>query len=435
MNIAVIGTGYVGLVTGSVFADMGNDVICVDKDETKVRSLGEGRIPFYEPGLEEIVKRNLDDQRLSFTSNVAEAVKKADVIFIAVGTPPKSDGETDLSQVEDAARSIGLAMDRYKVIVNKSTVPVGTGNLVRNIIDSVKKDGTKFDVVSNPEFLREGSAVQDSLTPDRVVIGAPNQQVAVTLMELYASLGCPMLITDVFSAEIIKYASNAFLAMKISFANAIADLCECTGADVMHVINGMGHDRRIGHHHLQPGLGYGGSCFPKDVDSLIHTSRTLGYDFKLLQSVADINKDRIERFVKRIENVMGSVAGKTFGLFGLSFKPDTDDMREAKSIEVIEHLLARKARIRAYDPAAVENARKIFEDRIEYVGNAYEAAGGADAVILLTEWREFKLLNLERIRDSMKEPILFDGRNLYNPDRMKKLGFRYYGIGRRSNSH
>lgn len=435
MNIAVIGTGYVGLVTGSVFADMGNDVICVDKDETKVRSLGEGRIPFYEPGLEEIVKRNLDDQRLSFTSNVAEAVQKADVIFIAVGTPPKSDGETDLSQVEDAARSIGLAMDRYKVIVNKSTVPVGTGNLVRNIIDSVKKDGAKFDVVSNPEFLREGSAVQDSLSPDRVVIGAPNQQVAVTLMELYASLGCPMLITDVYSAEIIKYASNAFLAMKISFANAIADLCECTGADVMHVINGMGHDHRIGHHHLQPGLGYGGSCFPKDVDSLIHTSRTLGYDFRLLQSVADINRDRIARFVKRIENVMGSVEGKTFGLFGLSFKPDTDDMREAKSIEVIEHLLSRNAKIRAYDPAAMENARQIFEDRIEYVGNAYEAAGGADAVILLTEWREFKLLNLERIRDSMKAPVLFDGRNLYNPDRMKKLGFRYYGVGRRSNSH
>jgi UDPglucose 6-dehydrogenase len=435
VNICVIGTGYVGLVTGSVFADMGNDVICVDKDETKIKQLSEGHIPFYEPGLEEIVKRNIDDQRLSFTSNVDAAVKKSDVIFIAVGTPPKSNGETDLSQVEDAARSIAMAMDRYKVIVNKSTVPVGTGNLVRNIIDSVKGNSVKFDVVSNPEFLREGSAVQDSLAPDRVVIGAPNQQVAVTLMELYASLGCPMLITDVHSAEIIKYASNAFLAMKISFANAIADLCERTGADVVHVINGMGHDRRIGHHHLQPGLGYGGSCFPKDVDSLIHTCYSMGYEFKLLQAVADINRDRINGFVSRIENVMGDVEGKTFGLFGLAFKPDTDDMREAKSIEVIEQLLARKAVVRAYDPAAMDNARKIFENRIEYVANSYEAASGADAVILLTEWREFKLLNLERIRDSMKTPVLFDGRNLYNPERMKKIGFHYYGIGRRGNSH
>ncbi|HSP06703.1 MAG TPA: UDP-glucose/GDP-mannose dehydrogenase family protein [Acidobacteriota bacterium] len=435
MNIAVIGTGYVGLVTGSVFADMGNDVICVDKDETKVQQLSQGRIPFYEPGLEEIVKRNLDDRRMTFTSDVTQAVKKSDVIFIAVGTPPKEDGETDLSQVEEAARGIGLAMDRYKVIVNKSTVPVGTGNLVRNIIESVKKNDIKFDVVSNPEFLREGSAVLDSVSPDRVVIGAPNQQVAVTLMELYASLGCPMLITDVESAEIIKYASNAFLAMKISFPNAIADLCERTGADVMHVINGMGHDRRIGHHHLQPGLGYGGSCFPKDVDSLIHTSRTLGYDFKLLQSVADINHDRISRFLSKIESVLGAIERKTFGLLGLSFKPDTDDMREAKSIEVIEGLLSRNAKIRAYDPAAMQNAKRIFMNRIEYVENAYEAASGADAVILLTEWREFKLLNMERLRDSMKQPVIFDGRNLYNPDRMKKLGFRYFGIGRRANSH
>lgn len=435
MNIAVIGTGYVGLVTGSVFADMGNDVICVDKDENKVKQLSQGSIPFYEPGLEEIVQRNLDDNRMTFTSDVAQAVKKSDVIFIAVGTPPKEDGETDLSQVESAARGIGLAMDRYKVIVNKSTVPVGTGNLVRNIIESVKNNDIKFDVVSNPEFLREGSAVHDSLSPDRIVIGAPNQQVAVTLMELYASLGCPMLITDVESAEIIKYASNAFLAMKISFANAIADICERTGADVMHVINGMGHDRRIGHHHLQPGLGYGGSCFPKDVDSLIHTSKSLGYDFKLLQSVADINRERISRFVGKIENVMENIEGKIFGLFGLSFKPDTDDMREAKSIEVIEGLLQRKAKIRAYDPAARENAEKLFGNRIEYVENAYEAARGADAVILLTEWREFKLLNLERIRDSMSQPVIFDGRNLYNPERMRKIGFRYYGIGRRANSH
>lgn len=435
MNIAVIGTGYVGLVTGSVFADLGNDVICVDKDAAKVESLSQGKIPFYEPGLEEIVKRNVDDNRLSFTSDLASAVKRSDVIFIAVGTPPKENGETDLSQVEEAARGIGLVMDRYKVVVNKSTVPVGTGNLVRNIIEQVKKNDVKFDVVSNPEFLREGSAIHDTLSPDRVVIGAPNQQVAMTLLELYASLGCPMLITDVQSAEIIKYASNAFLAMKISFANAISDLCERTGADVVHVINGMGHDRRIGHHHLQPGLGYGGSCFPKDVDSLIQTAHRFDYDFKLLQAVVDINRDRISGFVKKIETALGSLENKVFALFGLAFKPDTDDMREAKSIEVIEHLLAAKAKIRAYDPAAAENAKKIFGKRISYSKNAYEAAKDADAVILLTEWREFKQLNMERIRDSMKQPVLFDGRNLYNPERLRKIGFQYHGIGRRANSH
>ena len=436
MNIAVIGTGYVGLVTGSVFADLGNDVICVDKDENRIVQLSQGKIPFYEPGLEELVKRNMEDHRLSFSTDLASAVKKGDVIFIAVGTPSKENGETDLSQVEEAAEAIGHNIDRYKVIVNKSTVPVGTGNLVRNIIEKVRKDGgIKFDVVSNPEFLREGSAIRDTLSPDRVVIGAPNQQVALTLLELYASLGCPMLITDVESAELIKYASNAFLAMKISFANAIADICERTGADVVHVINGMGHDRRIGHHHLQPGLGYGGSCFPKDVDSLIQTARKFDYDFALLQSVCDINHDRISRFVKRIESVMGNMENKTFALLGLAFKPDTDDMREAKSIEVIERILEKKGKVRAYDPAAIENARRIFGKRVHYAKNAYDAAKDADCIILLTEWREFKLLNMERLRNAMKQPIVFDGRNLYSPDRMKKMGFKYYGIGRKANSH
>lgn len=434
MNIAVIGTGYVGLVTGSVFADLGNDVICVDKERDKVEQLSAGKIPFYEPGLEEIVKRNLDDNRLCFTTDLAQAVRKSDVIFIAVGTPSKENGETDLSQVEDAAEGIGHAIDKYKIIVNKSTVPVGTGNLVKNIIERVKQNKVKFDVVSNPEFLREGSAIHDTLSPDRIVIGAPNRQVAVTLLELYASLGCPMLITDVESAEIIKYASNAFLAMKISFANAIADICERTGADVFHVINGMGHDHRIGHHHLQPGLGYGGSCFPKDVDSLIQTAKMFDYDFKLLQAVAEINRERIQRFIERIEKVMGTLENKTFALLGLAFKPDTDDMREAKSIEIVERLIQKKAKIRGYDPAAVENARKIFGKRMHYAKNAYDAARDADAIILLTEWREFKLLNMERIRYSMKQAILFDGRNLYDPERVRKLGFKYYGIGRKLNS-
>ncbi len=435
MNIAVIGTGYVGLVTGSVFSDLGNDVICVDKDSNRIEQLSQGKIPFYEPGLEELVKRNMEDHRLSFTTDLPSAVKKSDVIFIAVGTPSKANGETDLSQVENAAKGIGHALDRYKVIVNKSTVPVGTVNIVKNIIEKVRKNNVKFEVVSNPEFLREGSAIQDMLSPDRIVIGAPTQQVALKLLELYASLGCPMLITDVESAELIKYASNAFLAMKISFANAIADLCERTGADVVHVINGMGHDKRIGHHHLQPGLGYGGSCFPKDVDSLIQTARKFDYNFSLLQSAADINRERIERFINNVESVVESIENKTFALLGLSFKPDTDDMREAKSIEVIDQLLKRKAKIRAYDPAAIENAKKIFGKKVYYAKNAYDAAKDADCTILLTEWREFKLLNMERLRDAMKTPIFFDGRNLYSPDRMKKIGFKYYGIGRKSNSH
>jgi len=435
VNIAVIGTGYVGLVTGSVFADLGNDVICVDKDSSRIEQLLHGKIPFYEPGLEELVKRNMDDHRLSFTTDLQSAVKKADVVFIAVGTPSKANGETDLSQVEDAATGIGNALDRYKVIVNKSTVPVGTVNIVKTIIEKVKKNDVKFEVVSNPEFLREGSAIQDMLSPDRIVIGAPNQQVALTLLELYASLGCPMLITDVESAELIKYASNAFLAMKISFANAIADLCERTGADAVHVINGMGHDKRIGHHHLQPGLGYGGSCFPKDVDSLIQTARKFDYNFSLLQSAADINRERIQRFISNVEHVVESIENKTFALLGLSFKPDTDDMREAKSIEVIEQLLKRKGKIRAYDPAAIENAKKIFGKKIYYAKNAYDAAKDADCTILLTEWREFKLLNMERLRDAMKTPLFFDGRNFYSPERMKKIGFTYYGIGRKANSH
>lgn len=435
MNIAVIGTGYVGLVTGAVFADLGNDVVCVDKDKSKVDTLSSGKVPFFEPGLEEIVERNVAEGRLSFTSDLIAAVRKSDVVFIAVGTPSKQSGEADLSQVEDAAEGIGKALDRYKVIVNKSTVPVGTGNLVKNIIERVKKDGVQFDVVSNPEFLREGSAVQDMLQPDRIVIGAPTKEVALWLLELYASLAAPMLITDIESAELIKYASNAFLAMKISFANAISDLCERTGADVVQVINGMAYDRRIGRHHLQPGLGYGGSCFPKDVDSLIQTAKRFDYDFQLLQSVVDINRDRIPRFISKIEKVLEPLEGKSFALLGLSFKPDTDDMREAKSIEVIERLLAKKVKIRAYDPAAMENARKIFGKRISYAKNAYDAVKDADAIVLLTEWREFKFLNLEKIRDMMKQPIIFDGRNLYNPDRKRRLGFKYYGIGRKNNHH
>ena len=431
MNICVVGTGYVGLVTGAVFADLGNDVVCVDNDHAKIESLRAGQMPIYEPGLEEMVGRNADDGRLAFTTDLATGVKQSDVIFIAVGTPPKATGETDLSQVEAVATQIGRVMDRYKVVVNKSTVPVGTGEFVREVITRHQPRPVDFDVVSNPEFLREGSAIEDTLRPDRIVIGAPTQQVAMTLVELYAPLERPMIITDLPSAEVIKYASNAFLAAKISFINAIGNICESAGADVSQVMKGVGLDSRIGLAFLQPGLGYGGSCFPKDVDSLIHTAAQLGYDFKLLKAVVDINKERAAHLVGMMEKALGPMDETTVAVLGLAFKPNTDDMREAKSLEVIRLLHAAGARIRAYDPVAMDNARPLVPPDVAFSHSAYEAADGADAVVLLTEWNEFKFLNLERLRRLLKRPVIFDGRNLYEPERMRRLGFEYYSIGRR----
>ncbi len=431
MNICVVGTGYVGLVTGAVFADLGNDVLCVDNDRAKIDSLRAGRMPIYEPGLEEMVTRNTEDGRLAFTSDLASGVRHADVIFIAVGTPPRDSGETDLSQVEAVAAEIGRAMDRYKVVVNKSTVPVGTGEFVREVIGRHQPAPLDFDVVSNPEFLREGSAIEDTLRPDRIVIGAPTQQVAMTLVELYAPLERPMIITDLPSAEVIKYASNAFLATKISFINAIANICEAAGADVSQVMKGVGLDSRIGLSFLQPGLGYGGSCFPKDVDSLIHTAARLGYEFKLLKSVVEINKERAGHLVGMMEKALGPLDDKTIAVLGLAFKPNTDDMREAKSLEVIRLLHAAGARIRAYDPVAMDNARPLVPPDVGFSDSANEAAGGADAIALLTEWNEFKFLNLERLHRLLKRPLIFDGRNLYEPERMRRLGFEYYSIGRK----
>ena len=390
MKICVIGTGYVGLVTGTVFADLGNDVICVDKQKAKVEDLKQGKLPIYEPGLEEMVRHNLQDGRLTFTTSTRDAVEKSVIVFICVNTPPKSDGETDLSFVQDAAREIALALNGYKVIVNKSTVPVGTGNLVRNIVQQHKSNDHEFDVVSNPEFLREGSAIHDTLYPDRIVIGAPNKKVAMLLLELYATLERPVFITDVKSAEIIKYASNAFLATKISFINAIADLCEATGADVSLVVKGMGSDSRIGGQFLQAGLGWGGSCFPKDVDSLVHTMGKHGVDAQILKAAVEINHGRVSRFVSRMRDSLGTLHEAQIGILGLAFKPNTDDMREAKSIEVINRLLEEGAQVSVYDPAAMENARRIFGGKIRYGTSAYEVAADADAVALLTEWREFK---------------------------------------------
>jgi UDPglucose 6-dehydrogenase len=431
MNICVVGTGYVGLVTGAVFADLGNEVICVDNQPDKVAALQAGRMPIYEPGLEEMVARNAVDGRLRFTTDLAASVKRSLIVFITVATPPRSDGQTDLTAVEEVAKEIGQAMERYTLIVNKSTVPVGTGELVREVIERHQVKPVLFDVVSNPEFLREGSAIEDTLRPDRIVIGAPNQQVAMTLLELYAPLERPMIITDVPSAEMIKYASNAFLAAKISFANAIANICEQAGADVAQVTKGVGLDARIGPAFLQAGLGFGGSCFPKDTDSLIHTASSLGCDFRLLKAVVEINRDRVAHFVEGIRKVLNPLDGKIVAVLGLAFKPNTDDMREAKSLEVINRLLALGASVRAYDPVAGANARKMLPAAVTYSDSPYEAATGADALVLVTEWNEFKFLNLERVRGLMRRPVVFDGRNIWEPERMRRLGFEYYSVGRK----
>jgi UDPglucose 6-dehydrogenase len=430
MNISVVGTGYVGLVTGAVFADLGNEVVCVDNLPDKIAALEAGHMPIYEPGLEEMVARNVADGRLSFTTDLAAAVRRSVIVFITVGTPPREDGTTDLTAVETVARGIAEAMEAYTVIVNKSTVPVGTGEFVREVIERHQRHPVRFDVVSNPEFLREGCAIEDTLRPDRIVIGAPTQQVAMSLLELYAPLERPMIITDVPSAEMIKYASNALLATRISFMNAIANICERAGADVTQVMKGVGLDSRIGGAFLQAGLGYGGSCFPKDTESLLHTAAALGYDFALLRSVMEINRDRSFHFVRMIARTLGPLDRRVIAVLGLAFKPNTDDMREAKSLEIITQLLEAGATVRAYDPVAVDNARKILPTVVEYAESPYEAAEGADAVALVTEWNEFKFLNLERLRSVMRTPIIFDGRNLWEPERMRRLGFAYHSIGR-----
>ncbi len=436
MHICVIGSGYVGLVTASVFADLGNDVICVDSSEERIETLRAGGCPIYEPTLPEMLERNRREGRLEFTTSTPEGVKPSEIVFICVGTPSLESGQTDLSQVEAAARDIASSLNNYKVIVNKSTVPVGTGDIVRRVIENHRRGGEMFDVVSNPEFLREGQAVRDTLQPDRIVIGTSSEKAAARMRELYRPLDCPVLVTDIFSAEIIKYASNAFLATKISFINAVANLCEKSGADVKAVAKGMGADARIGPHFLEAGLGYGGSCFPKDVDSLIHTSIELGAPFGILQQVADENAARVPRLAERIVQRIGGesnppLSGRILAVLGLSFKPNTDDMRDAKSIELCQMLLKAGARLRAYDPVAMENARAIIgEEGITYCKSAYEAAEGADAAVFVTEWREFIQLDLHRLREALRQPIVFDGRNIYSPDEMSSAGIEYHCIGR-----
>lgn len=434
MQLSVIGTGYVGLVTGAVFADLGNEVICVDKDAEKIAALRAGMMPIYEPGLEEMVRHNVEEGRLSFTTDTEEAVRRSEVVFIAVGTPSLPNGQPDLSQVEDACRHISRALNAPKVIVNKSTVPVGTGDVVRRWIEHyAPPDHPSFEVVSNPEFLREGSAIYDTLHPDRIVIGAANQNAAMKLIELYAPLERPMIITDVNSAELIKYASNCFLAMKISYINAIARICDLSGADVTLVAKGMGYDKRIGDQFLQAGLGWGGSCFPKDVSAMIATADALGYDFQLLKAVKQINDEQPLYFVGKMRDALDGLEGKRIAILGLSFKPNTDDLREAKSLQIIAALLAEGAEVRAYDPIAMPKARAIFP-QITYCENAYDAAADCDAVAVVTEWNEFRQINLEKLRQAMRRPLLFDGRNIYNPQKVKQAGLEYYGIGRAANA-
>ncbi len=427
-KICVVGTGYVGLVTGVCFADLGNDVTCIEIDPRKLDTLRSGKSPIYEPGLEELLKRNLDAGRLRFTDNYDLGVPEADFVFITVGTPMNQDGSADLRYVEAAAKSIGQALRKPTIIIDKSTVPVGTGDWVTDLIGQ-EASGIPFSVVSNPEFLREGSAVTDFNKPDRIVLGSLDRAAAEQVAALHEPLQAPVIITDLRTAEMIKYASNAFLATRISFINEIASICEQLGADVKEVARGMGADKRIGPHFLDAGIGYGGSCFPKDVLALHHMAASSGCHPQLLQAVMDINEDARRTFIKKLEEVLGDVRGKTIGVLGLSFKPNTDDMREAASVTIIESLMARGAHIRAYDPVAMQVAETIMPD-VLYCATAYDVAKHADALLVVTEWNEFKQLDFEKIKRLMNQPIMLDGRNIYDPEDMTARGFIYRGVGR-----
>jgi len=431
MKIAVIGAGYVGLVTGSCFADLGNDVVCIDNDTEKIKKLNSGVIPIYEPGLDNLVSINTLEGRLTFTDNIEQGISNSEVIFIAVGTPPKDDGSADLSAIENVAKHIGASLNSYKLIVEKSTVPVRTGEWLRGTIEKYNRNKIEFDVASNPEFLREGSAIQDFINPDRVVIGVNNEKAAQVLLKLYEPLNAPILVTDINSAEIIKHASNAFLSMKISFINAIANVCDLAGADVKKVAKGMGLDNRIGEGFLNAGIGFGGFCFPKDLDALIAISNKLGYDFNLLKEVRNINdKQKLTPIVK-LKKLWPSLKDKEIAILGLAFKPNTDDMRLAPAIDIINVLLSEGSKVKAYDPVALENAKKIFRNgAITFSETPYDACLNADALIIVTEWNQFKYLDLLKVKNSMKDNILIDGRNIYDPHKVNKLGFRYFGVGR-----
>ncbi|MDX2249894.1 MAG: UDP-glucose/GDP-mannose dehydrogenase family protein [Bacteroidia bacterium] len=435
MKVAVVGTGYVGLVSGTCFAEAGNDVLCVDNNQDKLAKLRAGKVPIYEPGLENLFERNTKEGRLTFTDSLAEAVKFAEVIFLALPTPPTEDGSADLKYVLGVAGEIGELLTEYRVVVNKSTVPVGTADKVHAAISA--RTDIEFDVVSNPEFLREGFAVQDFMKPERIVIGARTERAAETMRRLYKPFvmsGNPIIFMDQRSAEVTKYAANSFLATKISFMNEIANLCERVGADVDNVRKGIGTDSRIGRRFLFPGVGYGGSCFPKDVSALFKTSQEYQYNFQILDAVMKVNEAQKELMVEKIISHYGTdLSGLTFGIWGLAFKPNTDDIREAPALVIIEKLLEMGATIKAYDPEAMESVQTYYSHLpINYTSNMYEAVIGADALLLITEWNEFRAPDFDRIKAGLKSPIIFDGRNVYELERMESLGFTYHSIGRKS---
>lgn len=432
MKLTIIGTGYVGLVTGTCFAEVGHHVICVDNNEAKVKTLQAGGIPIYEPGLEDMVKRNVAAGRLRFTSSTKEGVENSDVIFIAVPTPPQPDGSVDLSFIEGVAREIAGALTSYKIVVDKSTVPVKTGEKVAETIKRYCKSKVEFDVISNPEFLREGFAVEDLMKPDRIVVGAATQRPVAAMREIYAPFNAPIIVTDINSAELIKHAANSFLALKISYINAVANICEASGANVEEVANGIGMDARIGRRFLNAGIGFGGSCFPKDLSAFIKISDQLGYDFQLLREVQRINAAQMERFLKKIQDTLWVLKDKRIGVLGLAFKQNTDDVRMSPAIELCQRLLKDGAKLRVHDPKAMDKARELLPPgpAITYVDDMNAIGEGCDAIVIATEWPEFKGLDLERARKSMTHPILFDGRNLLDPRELEQAGFIYKSVGR-----
>ena len=430
MKISVIGVGYVGLSTAAVLAELGNNVMAADVDKKKIDGLNKGILPIYEPGLKELVERNVKERRLRFTYDNKEAIEHGDVIFICVGTPPKDNWETELKYVENVAKDVAENMSSYKVIVHKSTVPVETGDKVKKIIKDNIKEGVGFDVVSNPEFLREGTAIEDTLHPDRIVIGADSGKAIEIMKKLYGPIKAQVIITDIKSAELIKHASNAFLATKISFINSVAKICELSGADVEKVAEGMGYDRRISKHFLNAGIGYGGFCFPKDSQAFIKIAENYGYDYKLLKATNEINEEQKKNFVEKVRKALNGVDGKTLAVLGLAFKPDTDDMRFAPSTYIIGKLQEKGAKIRAYDPVAMDKAKNILSN-VSFCKDPYEASKGADALLILTEWNEFGEMNLKKIKSLLKNPLIIDGRNIYDLSTMEKEGFRYISIGRK----
>ena len=428
-TICIIGSGHVGLITGACLAEMGHTVVCMDDDAQKIDKLQKGVMPFYEPGMEELVNRNAQAGSLSFSTSIEEAVKGADIVFICVGTPQKPSGEADLTAVELVSQRVARAMTGYTIVIEKSTVPVKTGGWIKRTIEINRTGNAEFDVVSNPEFLREGRAIHDFMHPDRVVIGAESERAARALVELYRPLEAPVIVTNIETAELIKHASNAFLATKISYINALANICENVGADVTRVAEGMGYDRRIGRDFLDAGVGYGGYCLPKDTAAFIKIAEEAGYDFSLLEAVRKINDQQRRHLFDKIKSSLWNLNGKTIGILGLSFKPDTDDMREAPSIDIIAMLLEEGAQIKAYDPQAMENARTLFPS-LHYCRSAYEAVEGSDALVLLTDWGEFRQLDLARVKKLMKQPVVIDGRNMFDPAEMNRLGFTYRSVGR-----